>query len=72
MDYKKEIFGIIKSKTNKSFDENTVIRDLGLDSIDMIEMITGFEEKFNIEIPSDKIVNIKVIKDLLDLLNEIS
>lgn len=71
MNYKDEIFKMIKEKTTKNFDENTSIRDLGLDSIDMVEMIADFEEKFNIEIPSEKINSIKTIKNLLDIIDKI-
>lgn len=72
MKYKQEIFNIIKSKTNKPFSEDTLIRDLGLDSLDMVEMIADFEEQTGIEIPSSKINDIKTIKNLLDVLDEIS
>ncbi|MBD5423487.1 MAG: acyl carrier protein [Mycoplasma sp.] len=72
MKYKNEVFKIIKSKTSKSFDENTVIRDLGLDSIDMVEMIADFEDNFNIQIPTEKINGVKTIKDLLNVLEEVS
>lgn len=71
MKFKDEIFKIIKSKTSKSFDESTNIRELGLDSIDMIEMITDFEESFNIAIPSEKINGIKTIRDLLDVVDSL-
>lgn len=72
MKYKDEIYKIIQSKTNKSFNDNTVIRDLGLDSIDMVEMIADFEDNFNITIPSNKINDVKTIGDLLNVLEEIS
>lgn len=71
MKYKDEIFKYIKTKTNKNFDENTIIRDLGLDSIDMIEMIADFEEKFNLIIPTDKINGIKTIKDFLNIVDNL-
>lgn len=72
MKYKDEIYKIIQSKTNKSFNDNTVIRDLGLDSIDMVEMIADFEDNFRITIPSNKINDVKTIGDLLNVLEEIS
>ena len=72
MKYKDEVFKIIKTKTNKPFNESTVIRDLGLDSIDMVEMIADFEDNFNITVPSEKINNVKTIDDLLNVLEEIS
>ena len=72
MKYKDEIYKIIQSKTNKSFNDNTVIRDLGLDSIDMVEMIADFEDNFHITIPSNKINDVNTIGDLLNVLEEIS
>ncbi len=72
MKYKDEIYKIIKTKTNKSFNDDTIIRDLGLDSIDMVEMIADFEDNFNITIPSNKVNDVKTIGDLLNVLEEIS
>ena len=72
MKYRDEIYKIIQSKTNKSFNDNTVIRDLGLDSIDMVEMIADFEDNFYITIPLNKINDVKTIGDLLNVLEEIS
>lgn len=69
MKYKEAVFQAIKSRTSKSFDEMTSIRDLGLDSIDLIEMVVEFEEQFGITIPSEKINAIKTIRDLLTLLD---
>lgn len=72
MKYKDEVFKIIKSQTSKNFDEETNIRDLGLDSLDLVELIVEFEEKIGIDIPNNKITNIKTIKDILNLLDELS
>ena len=69
MKYKEEVFAIIKSKTNKSFDLESNIRDLGLDSLDLVEMMVEFQEKYNIEIPTEKMNQIKTIKDILDAIN---
>ena len=69
MKYKDEVFKMISSRTSKSFDLNTNIRDLGLDSLDLVEMIIEFQEKYGIEIPTEKMSQIKTIQDLLDVLN---
>ena len=71
MKYKDEVFKIIKSKTNKQFDESTVIRQLGLDSIDLIEMVVEFEEQFNVSIPTEKIKDIKTVGDILSVLDSL-
>lgn len=69
MKYKDEVFKMISSRTSKSFDLNTNIRDLGLDSLDLVEMVIEFQEKYGIEIPTQKMSQIKTIQDLLDVLN---
>lgn len=69
MKYKDEVFKMISSRTSKSFDLNTNIRDLGLDSLDLVEMVIEFQEKYGIEIPTEKMSQIKTIQDLLDVLN---
>ena len=71
MKYKDEVFKIIKSKTNKQFDESTFIRKLGLDSIDLIEMVVEFEEQFNVSIPTEKIKDIKTVGDILNVLDSL-
>lgn len=71
MKYKDEVFKIIKSKTNKQFDQSTVIRELGLDSIDLIEMVVEFEEQFNVSIPTEKIKDIKTVGDILSVLDSL-
>ena len=71
MKYKDEVFKIIKFKTNKQFDESTVIRELGLDSIDLIEMVVEFEEQFNVSIPTEKIKDIKTVGDILSVLDSL-
>lgn len=69
MKYRDEVFKMISSRTSKSFDLNTNIRDLGLDSLDLVEMVIEFQEKYGIEIPTEKMSQIKTIQDLLNVLN---
>ena len=40
--------------------------DLHLDSIDLFQIIMEVEEKFNIKIDNDKLLNIKTVKDALE------
>jgi len=49
--------------------ENTVIlRDLGLNSLEMIELICAVEEEFDIEIADKKIRSIVTIGDLIKII----
>lgn len=47
--------------------ENTVIlRDLDVDSLDMVELVCAVEDEFDIEIADKKIKSIVTIGDLID------
>ncbi len=42
--------------------------DLGADSLDVFEFIMALEEEYNIEIPSDDLVDIKTVNDIMEYL----
>ena len=59
----------IKGKVIKP--EIRFVEDLGADYLDMVEVEMAVEDKFNIEILSDKnIVNIKTVADLIKIIKE--
>lgn len=45
--------------------EDTSFADLGADSLDSVELIMGFEEEFDIEIPDSDAQNIKSVSDAI-------
>lgn len=42
--------------------------DLGADSLDIFEFVMALEEEHNIEIPSEDLVSIKTVQDIVDYL----
>ena len=46
-----------------------LLTDLGLNSLELIEMVCEVEEAFEVEIPDKVISSIKTIKDLIDYLS---
>ena len=42
--------------------------DLGADSLDIFEFVMALEEEYNIEIPSEDLVSIKTVQDMVDYL----
>ena len=58
-----EHLGIDESKVTP---ESKFIDDLGADSLDTVELVMAFEEKFNIEIPDDAAETILTVKDAID------
>ena len=42
--------------------------DLGIDSLDIFEIITEIEEQYSVEIPTEDLEDMKVVADLIDYL----
>ncbi|WP_343192436.1 acyl carrier protein [Buchnera aphidicola (Taiwanaphis decaspermi)] len=57
----------IKNINNDSY----FVKDLGADSLDMIELIMSIEEKFNIEISDKEAQNMNCINKIVEYLNKI-
>ncbi|UWD34123.1 phosphopantetheine-binding protein [Mesomycoplasma molare] len=62
------IFNKLKKITNKKFDENSNIYSIGVDSLDLVEMITDVEEELNISILDEELTKLETIKDVITLL----
>ena len=53
----------------KVTDQSSFIDDLGADSLDTVELVMAFEEKFGIEIPDDAAETIVTVKDAIDFID---
>lgn len=60
-----------KFKIYKLIDLNTEFKLLGLDSLDLMDLIIKIEKKYNIKIPDDKLYDIKIVKDLIKIIENI-
>ena len=50
--------------------EASFIDDLGADSLDTVELVMAFEEKFDIEIPDEEAEKMRTVGDAIKHLNE--
>lgn len=50
--------------------EASFIDDLNADSLDIVELIMGIEEEFDIEIPDDDAQKLKTVGEALSYVNE--
>ncbi len=60
-----EHLGIDESKVTPGAN---FIDDLGADSLDTVELVMAFEEKFSIEIPDDAAETILTVKNAIDFI----
>ena len=53
------------NEENLTLDTN-IAKDLGADSLDVVELLMSIEDEFEVEIPDEEIENIKTIGDLTE------
>ena len=58
-----EHLGVDESKIQS---DSKFIDDLGADSLDTVELVMAFEEKFGIEIPDDAAETIQTVQNAID------
>lgn len=65
---------LISKQLNKPVEEITedkeVVKDLGADSLDVVEMLMNLEEEFNITVSEEEAVNIKTVGDIVKSIEE--
>lgn len=55
----------------KITEESDIIKDLGADSLDVVELLMTLEDSTGKTVPEDKVVGIKTVGDLVEVLNNI-
>ena len=50
----------------EELDENKSLKDLGLDSLDVVDMCLDVEDKFGVHFETEELVSFKTVKDLFD------
>ncbi len=48
--------------------QSEIIKDLGADSLDLVEMLFSLEEEFGITVPEDKTESIVTVQDIVDII----
>ena len=51
-------------------EESKLVADLGLSSLDVMDVVVAFEDEFNVKIPDRKLLQIVTIEDMMKLLEE--
>ena len=50
--------------------EESVIADLGIDSLGMLELVGSMERELSVQIPDDQLVGIQTVRQLLELVEK--
>ena len=49
--------------------DSEIIKDLGADSLDLVEMLLTLEETFGVTISDEQTESIKTVKDIVDIID---
>ncbi|MFU0251921.1 acyl carrier protein [Spiroplasma sp. Moj] len=67
-----EIKKVLKERgISKPIDLNTEFKTLELDSLDLMDLVIEAEKKCGIQIPDDKLMDIKTVANLVEVIKEI-
>ena len=53
-----------------SIDESKPMKDLGLDSLDVVEMCLDLEDKYGFQFTTEELASFKTVGDLFDLIDK--
>ena len=73
MDTEIKVKELIAKQLNKTIEEITddkeVVKDLGADSLDIVEMLMNLEEEYDITVPEEEAGDIKTVGDIIKLID---
>ena len=70
MDAKKVVSEILAKRVDISkLKEEDSLRDIGLDSLDLVEVMLEIEDALGVEFDSEEIANLSTLQSVLDLIN---
>lgn len=49
--------------------EQEVVKDLGADSLDVVELMMALEDEYGITLPEGDVENVKTVQDIVDMMN---
>ncbi|MDR0831548.1 MAG: phosphopantetheine-binding protein [Bacillales bacterium] len=54
----------------KKVDKDAALKSLGIDSLDIVEIVSDAEEAFKIEFSNEELETIRTVQDIIDLANK--
>ena len=52
--------------------ECEVVKDLGADSLDVVELMMALEDEYGITLPEGEVEGVKTVQDIVDMMNKIA
>ena len=62
----------LKIDESKITPEAEVVKDLGADSLDVVELMMAIEDEYGVTLPEGKVETVKTVQDIVDMLEELN
>ncbi|ATZ18567.1 acyl carrier protein [Williamsoniiplasma somnilux] len=69
--YEEILKALKKAGAKGTLDKNTRFANVGVDSLDLMDMIVKLEDTLEIRVPDDELLTIKTIEDLLNIIEKL-
>ena len=61
----------LKIEESKITPEAEVVKDLGADSLDIVELMMALEDEYGVTLPEGRVESVKTVQDIVEMLEEI-
>lgn len=51
--------------------ESEVVKDLGADSLDVVELMMALEDEYGVTLPEGEVENVKTVQDIVDMVSKL-
>ena len=51
--------------------EQEVVKDLGADSLDVVELMMALEDEYGITLPENEVESVKTVQDIVDMMEKL-
>ncbi|MBP5274346.1 MAG: acyl carrier protein [Abditibacteriota bacterium] len=66
---KKVVVDKLKVNESQIEESSSFVEDLGADSLDVVDLVIGFEDEFDIQIPDEDSASIKTVGDAVNYIS---
>jgi acyl carrier protein len=71
MNYLQEFTKLLQKRVgNKAIDENSNLRSLGIDSLDLVEIVLEVEDMYDVSFENDELNSFKTVKDVISAIEK--
>lgn len=60
----------LRKFSNKEISDDSNIKDLNIDSLDLLQLVVTLEKNMQISISDEELLSIKIVKDIINIINK--